>query len=174
MKKSDIGTFGVMAVVLALAFKISLIYYLYQNYSENIFSFLVILSFFSCFGRWSMVYLLTSYKPVKKEGSLAAMFQSASNRMRFLVSTIYTVILFFILVYVAEAGYGRQELFLNPGLALVPGLKAMVAFLASLLALIVASHLFYRRLGGINGDVAGAVSQVTEITFLLFSLILVA
>ncbi|MGM0365216.1 MAG: adenosylcobinamide-GDP ribazoletransferase [Actinomycetota bacterium] len=178
MKKSDIGTFGVMAVVFMLLLKIAAIYYLYTLLGSNIWLFAAVICFMPAIGRWAMVYLLGSYRPARKEGSLAAMFVSDKNRRQLFVSTFYTVVAFLGLVYLSETvpGQGYTVLcsgaFYRAAAYLVPLLKAAVVFLASFLVLGFAGQFFSKRLGGINGDILGAASVIIEVFYLFSFLIL--
>lgn len=171
MKKSDIGTFGVMSVVLVLLLKVSLIYYLYMHHSHNVFSFIAVLAFSFCWGRWSMVYVVAKYPPASRQG-LAARFYSPVNKTRFIIATSYALIGYVVVVLAAQAG-GPGLMSASISAVLLIGIKAIIAFLVSFLAAAAFSQFLSKKLGGINGDAAGAVSQVMEVTFLLWSLMMV-
>jgi len=174
MKKSDIGSFGVMAVVFMLLLKIALIYFLYTFLGANIWLFLAVLSFMPLWGRWSMVYLLKSHPPAKKEGSLAAMFSSVKNSRYLMVSSVYALVLFLGSVYAAESILGGPVVVCaGPFAGLVPilgpVLKAVIIFLAPFLVLMFLGGYFSKRLGGINGDILGACSIMVEVFYLFVS-----
>lgn len=177
MKKSDIGTFGVLAVVLMLLLKAALIYFLYAAFGSRMVLFAVMLSFMPAWGRWSMVYLINSYPPARKEGSLAALFYAEKNNRRFAVCTLYTLIAFLGLAYLAHAvwGSGHAVACAGPFSQLIPVmgpiLRSLVIFLAGFLVLIFAGQFFTKRLGGVNGDILGAGSVVTEVVYLLAALL---
>ena len=104
MKKSDVGVFGILSIVFLIILKTALIYYLFVS-SRNgsmadhrgIFYFYATLVFMPAFGRWSMTYLLASYKNARSGSSLAKIFtESKQKRKCFIVSTIYLFLIFVI------------------------------------------------------------------------------
>ena len=179
MKRSDIGVFAVLIIIFIIALKISLIYYISLLGQENLTNFFIIIIFMPVFGRWSILYLYSSYKPLKKEGSLAGIFSSKNNKRTFIISTLYVAVLFIVL-------YIISGLFLsdNPNLVLfkvtpnslllilLPILKSTIVISFTFIFLILISSFFTKRIGGITGDVLGGVCVIVEVFYLIISYIL--
>jgi len=177
MKKSDIGSFGVIAIVFALLLKVSLVLGLFTMRGATIMPALLALCFMPAAGRWSMVYLLAYYKPAKKQGSLAAMFYSGKNKVWFAISTIYLFILFAGLSYIFQILWGRYHASYGKGIylvliGLVPVLQSIFIFMGAFLIMLLSGHFLSKRLNGINGDILGATSVIVEIFYLFITLIL--
>ncbi|MFO7929141.1 MAG: adenosylcobinamide-GDP ribazoletransferase [Candidatus Humimicrobiaceae bacterium] len=177
MKKSDIGVFGVLAILFSVILRIGFTYYLYILTEEKILVFYMLLAFMPVFGKWSMVYILSFYRPVKKQ-SLSGLFESGNNKRRFIWATTYTVIAFLIFNFLLEVFFNGSYPFIYKSfvysflLAAIPLLKALVIFLLAYLALMVFSRFFTSKIGGLNGDIVGATSQIVEISYLAITIIL--
>ena len=183
MKKSDIGVYGVLAIIFLLLLKISLVYYLAEaNPSNSIFFYLVIL-FMPAFGRWSMVYLMGRHGNARGSSSLASIFTEKENKKKpTYLSSVYLFPLFI-------TGYIASGYFLTNGaVAVFSGsltsgplglftlfyllIKAISAVVIFLLMLLFVSWFFTRRLGGITGDIIGGTSEIMEVLFLLINFII--
>ncbi len=183
MKKSDIGVYGVLAIIFLLLLKISLVYYLAEaNPSNSIFFYLVIL-FTPAFGRWSMVYLMGRHGNARGSSSLTSIFTEKENKKKpTYLSTVYLFPLFI-------TGYIASGYFLTNGaVAVFSGsltngplglfilfyllIKAISAVVIFLLMLLFVSWFFTRRLGGITGDIIGGTSEIMEVVFLFINFII--
>lgn len=187
MKKSDVGVFGILSIVFLIILKTALIYYLFVS-SRNgsmpdhrgTFYFYATLVFMPAFGRWSMTYLLASYKNARSGSSLAKIFtESKQKRKYFIVSTIYLFLLFVIFIaggwYLATfftGGWPHTSINENTGffIQLLPVLAGIFSVIViAILSIIFLGWFFTRRIGGITGDIVGGSSEIMEVVFLLIS-----
>ena len=187
MKKSDVGVFGILSIVFLIILKAALIYYLFissQNDSlpDHIgtFYFYATLVFMPAFGRWSMTYLLASYKNARSGSSLAKIFtESKQKRKYFRVSTIYLFLVFLVFI---TGGWYLTTFFTGGGLhtainentvffiQLLPVLAgAFSVIVIAILSIIFLGWFFTRRIGGITGDIIGGSSEIMEVLILLIS-----
>ncbi len=187
MKKSDVGVFGILSIVFLIILKTALIYYLFvpsRNGSladhRGTFYFYATLVFMPAFGRWSMTYLLASYKNARSGSSLAKIFtESKQKRKYFIVSTIY---LFLVFVIFIAGGWYLATFFTGGGLhisinentgffiQLLPVLAGVFSVIViAILSIIFLGWFFTRRIGGITGDIIGGSSEIMEVVFLLIS-----
>ncbi len=187
MKKSDVGVFGILSIVFLIILKTALIYYLFVS-SRNgsladhrgTFYFYATLVFMPAFGRWSMTYLLASYKNARSGSSLAKIFtESKQKRKYFIVSTIY---LFLVFVTFIAGGWYLATFFTGGGLhisinentgffiQLLPVLAGVFSVIViAILSIIFLGWFFTRRIGGITGDIIGGSSEIMEVIILLIS-----
>ena len=183
MKKSDIGVYGVLAIIFLLMLKISLIYYLAEIDPSNILFFYIIILFMPAFGRWSMVYLIGRYNNARGNSSLASIFTDRKNKKKGLyLSSIYLFILFL-------GGYIINGYFFSSGAHAISSngvagdqlsVIIMIYILAKVLSVIAiffllllfVSWFFTRRIGGITGDIIGGVSEIMEVLFLFTNFII--
>ena len=101
MKKSDVGMFGILAIVFTAIIKIALLYFFAGNAMpekipspEDLTGFYVFLVFMPGFGRWSMNYMMASYKNARKGPGLAKIFTEDINKSKYFnISTIYFFLL---------------------------------------------------------------------------------
>lgn len=183
MKKSDIGAYGVLAIIFLLMLKISLLYYLAEIDPSNILFFYIVILFMPAFGRWSMVYLISRYNNARGSSSLAAIFTDKDNKKKGIyLSSIYMFILF-LGAYII-AGYfltgGAQAIFssciagdLLPVWTIIYLLaKALSVMAIFFLLLLFAGWFFTRRIGGITGDIIGGISEIMEVLFLFINFII--
>lgn len=180
MGKSDIGVFGVLAIIFLLMLKISLIYYLWKIDPSNIIFFYMTILFMPAFGRWSMVYLIGRYNNAHAGGSLARIFTDKKNKKKGLyISSIYIFILFI-------SGYIITGFFLsdkadtilanNSFLSLWPAANLLTMALSVIaiffILLLFISWFFTRRIKGITGDIIGGTSEIMEVLFLFVNFII--
>ncbi len=183
MKKSDIGVYGVLAIIFLLLLKISLIYYLAEiNPSHIIFFYLVIL-FMPAFGRWSMVYLIGRYDNARGSSSLASIFTDKKNKKKGVyLSSIYLFLLF-LGAYIIVGNFftsGSQAVFSSGIAGDLSGIFVIIYLLAKALSVVVIffltllfiSWFFTRRIGGITGDIIGGTSEIMEVLFLFINFII--
>ena len=187
MKKSDVGVFGILSIVFLIILKTALIYYLYVSSLDNslpdgrgIFYFYSALVFMPAFGRWSMTYLLASYKNARSGNSLAKIFtESKQKRKYFIVSTIYLFLAF--VIFIGGGWYlttfltcGGPQALINENTGFFIQLLPVIAGVFSVIAIAILSIIFLgwfftRRIGGITGDIIGGSSEIMEVLILFIS-----
>jgi adenosylcobinamide-GDP ribazoletransferase len=187
MKKSDVGVFGILSIVFLIILKTALIYYLYisslnssiQDF-RGVFYFYAALAFMPAFGRWSMTYLLASYRNARSGSSLAKIFtESKQKRKYFIISTIYLFLAFVIFMVggwylitffadgVLHASLNVKTGFFIQLLPVLAGISSVIV--TAVLSIIFLGWFFTRRTGGITGDIVGGSSEVIEVIILLIS-----
>lgn len=183
MKKSDIGVYGVLAIMFLLMLKVSLVYYLAEIDPSNIIFFYIIIFFMPAFGRWSMVYLIGRYNNVRGSSSLASIFTDRGNKKKGLyLSSIYLFILF-LAAYIINGYFltdGAQAIFFSgiagdqlPIFVLIYLLAKVLSVIAIFfLLLLFVSWFFTRRIRGITGDIIGGISEIMEFLFLFTNFII--
>jgi len=183
MKKSDIGVYGVLAIIFLLMLKVSLIYYLAEIDPSNILFFYIVILFMPAFGRWGMVYLIGRYNNARGSSSLASIFTDKGNKKKGLyLSSIYLFILF-LGAYIIT-GYllpgGAKAIFssgmvndLSPVFVVTYLLVKVLSTVAIFfLLLLFVSWFSTRRIRGITGDIIGGVSEIMEVLFLFTNFII--
>jgi len=160
--------------------------------------FLLIAAFAPCFGRLSMLYLFGEYKPAQPGKSLTSVFINEKNTRIFSLSSIYLSIIFAVLnifllsklaFSLGSLGSGQTNMSLN-GIILFSkifgefiagsqygsimmiiliAVKSAIVILLTFIFAIMAAKFFTRRIGGINGDILGGTSVLTEIVFIILN-----
>lgn len=143
MKDSSLGTFGVVGLVLVLLLKFSLFLALGGKGD------LRALTLFPVVSRWSMVGLAYLSPYARPEGGLGEAMTSLVSGRDFWLSSLATILL-------ALLAYRLRGL-------VILGLIALSTWLISLYC--------QRRLGGITGDVLGAVNEWHEVLALALALV---
>lgn len=141
MKKSPIGTFGVLALVILILLKWVALWQLVRK------GFYYPLFLAPVWGRWALVYLAVAGKSAKEEG-LGARIMKASNRERLLKAISWVVVL-----------------------VLIVHIKGLLHILWLYPALLGYRWFWESKIGGITGDTMGAACEITEALILLFSLV---
>ena len=144
MKDSAVGVTGAVAVMLTLLIKLLII--------AEINTVLVpaALLFMSLTGRWAIVYGSAWFKPAKEEG-LGSLFFNGLNYTILLKASLGALAVIALVVY-----------FIPVLLVPVAGGCAAALLAAHLIALYGA-----KRLGGLTGDILGALSELGEMFFLI-------
>ncbi|MCE5329823.1 adenosylcobinamide-GDP ribazoletransferase [bacterium] len=184
MKKSDIGAFGVLALIFLFALKFSFFYILIKLGSSDIYGTLMIICFMPAFGRWTINYNFNKYGRLNREGSLAKSFVNDGNKKAFVISTFYLYYLFlmaallfgfffkhdyflnssgFVLELLKNSGFD-----LNMSFMLIPVLKLVIVILLIYYLTYVLGKFFVKKIGNLSGDAIGALVEITEV-FYLFS-----
>lgn len=101
---------------------------------------------FPVFGRWTQVYAATLYPYVSRTSGTGS-FASSVGRREIAIASAFTL--------------GAAALLLGP-------MKCIGAAVFALAAATLVTRLAYNRIGGITGDVLGAVNECAELACLLF------
>lgn len=155
MKDSTTGPIGVIAIVFALALKYLSLKNIFYLSSFTYYSSLMLMPILS---RWTMVITMFHGKPAREDG-LGRIF---INNIRGKDVVISTLILFSILILlqVFFSYYIPSGQYIFYAVLLV-----MMYFLCRAWILF-----FHKKFGGLTGDTLGAISEITEIIFLLMVL----
>ncbi|MCL4418017.1 MAG: adenosylcobinamide-GDP ribazoletransferase [Actinobacteria bacterium] len=165
---------------------------------SGLLAFLLIAVFTPCFGRLSMLYLFGEYKPIQPGKSLSSAFMNEKNTGLFKVSSIYLSIIFAVLnifllsklalslgsLNSSDTGAALNGIILfskNFG-AVIAGsqyaglmmiiliaVKSALVILLTFVFIIITGKFFTGRIGGINGDILGGISIITEIVFIILN-----
>lgn len=140
MADSRVGTYGIVGVCLVLLLKYAALASLPESLSLEALLLVPVL------GVWAMVFALFAFPYVRRDG-LGRHFKEGANKYRFALATLLTL--------AAAVGLARW-----------PGLIIMA--ISGLIALGM-GYFFKFRLGGLTGDVYGAIKEVSEaMTLALF------
>lgn len=146
MKDSRTGAFGVLALICFLLLKTGA---LFEHFSSNDSAVLSVLVTAPLMGRWISVFSIYFFKTARKEG-LGSFFKSNTGRKELIISLLLTLVGVYIF-----AGYN--------------GLTAMAIVTSLSLA---ASLFFNGKLGGLTGDIYGALCESAELQTLVVLLLL--
>ena len=142
MKDSRLGTFGAVAVILILLLKFAL----FQAWAGPGRIFLL----YPIVSRWGMVFLAYLSPYARPEGGLGQAMTQGARASTLAGATVSAAVLSFL-------AYGI------PGLILLTG---------AALAVLLLSLYFKKKLGGVTGDVLGAVGELLEVLVLAAALLL--
>lgn len=150
MRDSHVGAFALIALVCTL---------LIQVFSlAELVDYLPILLFVPALGR-TMVAMATSLSSYAREGEGTASSLVRESGPRHMVAPILQMCIFLVVLYVAE----------SPSL-----LPACSATLFALVMTLLVMRMSHRRLGGVTGDVLGAIEVLSETSAYLGALIFLA
>lgn len=189
MKKSDIGVFGVTALIFLLALKFSFFYVLLRLGSADVSSTLTLICFMPAFGRWTVNYNFSKYGKFNREGSLAKSFINNGSKRVFLISSVYLFYLFFLSALLPGFFFKGNYFFNFYGLSiqlfkaanvdlnllfiLVPFIKITLIILLIYLCTYLSAKFFVKKIGVLSGDAIGALIEITEVLYLLISFIII-
>jgi len=189
MKKSDIGAFGVLALIFLFALKFAFFYILAELGGFDIYGTLILICFMPAFGRWTINYNFNKYGRLKREGSLARSFINDGNKKAFVISTFYLFYLF--LMYALLFGFFFKgnyflntsglslklfkviNLDLNLSFMLIPVIKIVVLILLVYLFTYLLGRFFVKKIGNLSGDAIGALVEIMEVFYLFLCYIIV-
>lgn len=143
MKDSRIGAFGAVGLIFAILIKYLSLYHIESSSVDNI------LLLMPLYGRWSVLVLGYKSQYAGLENGVGKAFVEETTKGRYLKG-------FLIALFASLIIFGIRGLFI----------LAVIFVFVSLLR-----QYFKKRLGGITGDVFGAVIETSEITALLLTLI---
>ena len=187
MKKSDIGVFGVIALIFLFALKFTFFYLLVKLGNGDIYGILTLIVFMPAFGRWTINYNFSKFGKSKRNGSLADAFINVENKKVFGVSTFY--LFYLILLQVLLFGFFLKDkyflnfsglslnLFKNSGMdlslvfILAPLIKISAVIILVFLSTVGLSRFFLKKIGNLSGDGMGALVEITEALYLFLSYI---
>ncbi len=199
MKKGDVGVFGVLAIIFSIALKVALYYFIaaklnvswlvdpgsgildttppdlvlsMKEFYPGFMVFLAIIIFAPVYGRLSMLYMFSRYKPAEVQKSLTGAFRDKGNREVFILSAVYISIVFITANVLAGLGFMQSTFGLDlETSAFIYAIQGILIIALTMLISSAAGMFFVRRTGGLNGDVIGAVCIVTEVAFLFLNYI---
>lgn len=152
MKDSTIGPIGVISIVFALALK----YFALKNLSHLLpFTYYSALLMMPIMPKWAMVLSMFHGKPAREDG-LGRIFISSVGVREVAVSTLMLFLLL-ALPYVFFSRYMPNSQYIFYAV-----LPAAIYLLCRICV-----NFFNKKFGGLTGDTLGAISELTEIIFLL-------
>lgn len=153
MKDSFVGPFGVIAIIFAILLK-----YLFLNAIFNISLDTYYLSLFlmPIFSRWAMVPAIFHCRPARQDG-LGRIFIAHTNMKEFAAATLLTFTI------------SLSALFISEKTSAITSLLLILVILY--IFCIAAARFSNKSFGGMTGDTFGAVSEISEILFLMVMVI---
>lgn len=153
MKDSTTGAMGVIAIVLVILLKFILIKNLLTNYIYSLFTYAMLL-LMPVFSKWSMIPAMFHGKPSRQDG-LGRLFINNVKEKELLISTIFNIACFFVISLVLNTQYYLM-------------LLLTILFLIYILSFL-ATKFFEKKFNGLTGDNLGAISELSEVIFLLIT-----
>ena len=154
MKDATVGPAGVIAIVISIMLKFLLLNESYSDSSPAIYY--LILFLLPVYSRWVMVPAIFHCRSAREEG-LGKTFIENVGAKELLTATILTLILSFLAVFIIFNTAGLTHIIFS--------LPALYIFS------LIAGWFAVRRFGGMTGDTFGAVSELSEIIFLMMAVI---
>ena len=150
LRDPNVGAFAVIGVVCLLLIKVSALAGLPLVGAER----LPVLLLFPCLSRWAMLLTMELYPYVRSNGIGTAFFDGGQGRFKWqlILGSVFTLV-----VSVALAGM--------VGIVLLAAACAVAWSIGAWAT---------RLLGGVTGDIYGAVNELTEVVVLLMALMLMA
>ena len=152
MKDSTIGPIGVIGIVLTLLLKFTALNCVFY---PLLFPYYFSLFLMPIIAKWTMVVSMFHGKPAREEG-LGRIFITGTGFKEIVISTLLLLLLF-ISSQVFSIHYALNNLYSFYGSLLV----VMYLFCR------ICVSFFHKKFGGLTDDTIGAVSEITEIIFLL-------
>jgi len=152
MKDSTIGPIGVISIVLTLLLKFTALncvsYPLLFPYYFSLFLMPVI-------AKWTMVVSMFHGRPAREDG-LGRIFITGTGVKEIIISTLFLLLSFI-----------SSQVFFIPSMSYILSFLYAVLLTEMYLFCRICASFFHKKFGGLTGDTVGAVSEITEIIFLL-------
>ena len=160
MKDSRVGAMGVIACVLLLLLKLSLIEAIIDL---QLYSGLLLLPFI--WSRWFMTHAMTAWPPARGKEGLGASFKGLTGRDRMLTLLLAAGLSLATVCLSPLTGWGISSwLPALAGLLLLPLISVIVGRMSA--------NRISKRLGGLTGDTYGALNELLEAVLLAAALLL--
>jgi len=176
MKKGNIGVFGAMALIFDIILRIAFLFFIQKGLNDT-YLMLTVLLFMPAFGRFSMVYLISFFKPTSRISSLTAFFDNNKSKAVFCLSLVFLFLMMFLIKTPVFIFYktAAVNIFIQSPIYIgsISILATALVFSFLILAAYAATRFFSRKLDGITGDVIGSVNEVVELTYLFITLLLI-
>ncbi len=158
MKDSTTGPVGVIAIVLAVLLKYLLLNALFLNSSAIAYYLSLVLV--PVFSKWIMVPAIFHSKSARQDG-IGKIFIENTRLMELVIATFLTLSFLILVPYIGNMII--TSTFCCSGLSPIYLLAMLVLYVFSLVAVWFSN----KRFGGMTGDTFGAVSEISEILFLM-------
>ena len=154
MKDSTIGTVGVIAIVLALLLKFLALNSLFHY---SLFTFYYSLFLMPVFSRWVMVTAIFHGKSARQDG-IGKIFVENTKLKELIIATSLTVLIFLLVLFITHYP--------------LPITHFLFVLLVLYIFSLVSVWFCNKKFGGMTGDTFGAVSEISEILFLIMAVII--
>jgi adenosylcobinamide-GDP ribazoletransferase len=160
MKDSTIGPVGVIAIFLTLLLKFLALNSLSHLPSSILYPSLFLMPILA---KWTMVVSMFHGKPAKEDG-LGRIFIK-NVKINTVIFSSFLIILFFVSFVAIQISFYKEIPFNPP----IPPLVIFFVVLFALLYMLslISVKFCEKTFGGITGDAIGAISEITEVVFLL-------
>jgi len=145
MRDSQLGTYGVLCLLLMMAARLGVMVALIVTFSPL--ATMLVLIAGAAISRAAMAGIISHLPPARKDGLAATLSPTRAN---------------YVLTYAVALAIAVAAL-----LPVLSVLSAAIALIFATVATILFAVLALRQIGGQTGDVAGAAQQIAEISFLL-------
>ena len=159
MKDSTVGPFGVITIVFVILLKYLSLNALFFNSSRA--AYYSSLFLMPVFSRWLMVPAIFHSKPARQEG-LGKMFIEHTGTKEMVSAAFFTVLFSFIALFVTDNHVSHYALLIT---------YYSLIFAVLYVFCIIAVWFANKNFGGMTGDTFGAVSEISEILFLIMAVI---
>jgi adenosylcobinamide-GDP ribazoletransferase len=155
MKDGTTGPIGVIAIVFSLAIK----YLALKNLSHFLtFTYYSSLFLMPILSKWAMVIAMFYGRPARENG-LGRIFINRIGLKEIAVSTLILLLWLVLLLILFSQYVSKSQYIFYAGLLLVLYVFSRVCV-----------NFFDKKFGGLTGDTLGAISEITEIIFLLMAI----